>query len=251
MVMTEPILLPTVVCCRRGSPRPCGVGVPDQWRALVMERTVCPNADPDCACKPVVSIVGGVDGQGMEQALTDYGGCIEVAFDKLLCGDNLMPTLERNGLYMALSTLTAYSVAPAQIFCKVLARRLGLDDPLRDSIEFAVHEAVVNALLHGNLEIGSEDRDTLVGFRRFCEKFDRRLRDPALGGRCIEVFATADERTVELSVIDAGRGYDVDAVKTGADARRKSGRGLMLIRHFAEDATVTDGGRRLTMRFVR
>jgi anti-sigma regulatory factor (Ser/Thr protein kinase) len=249
--MPAPNVLPTVVCTRRGKPQLCGVEVPEHMRALVIERTVCPNGNPECACKPVVSIVGGVDGEGMEQALADFGGCVEMAYGRLLSGDHLLPTLEQNGLYMALSTATAYSLAPAHLFCKVLADRYGLGDALRDAIELAVHEAVVNGLLHGNLEIDSGDRQTLEGFRRYCETIETHLQDPALAGRCIEVSAVASPTSIDLAVVDAGAGYDAAGLAENDDVERKSGRGLQLIRHFAQDVRIGEGGRMLSMRFAR
>ena len=249
--MSAPKVLPTVVCTRRGTPRLCGVEVPDHMRALVIERTVCPNGNPDCACKPVVSIVGGVDGEGMEQALTDFGGCVEMAYGQLLSGAHLLPTLERSGLYMALSTTTAYSLAPAHMFCKVLAQRFDIGDELRDAIELSVHEAVVNGLLHGNLEVGSGDRQTLDGFRRYCETIETQLQDPSLAGRCIEVSAVALETSIELTVVDSGPGYDTGNLADNEDPDRKSGRGLQLIRHFAQDVQIGEGGRKLSMRFAR
>lgn len=249
--MPAPHVLPTVVCNRRGTPTLCGVEVPADMRALVVERTVCPNGNPECACKPVVSIVGGVDETGMEQALSDFGGCVEMAYGQLLSGDHLLPTLERNGLYMALSTATAYSLAPAHLFCKVLSERYHLGGELRDAIEMTVHEAVVNGLLHGNLEIGSGDRQTLEGFRKYGETIKTQLRDPSLASRCIEVSAIVSETAIELAVVDSGPGYDAAALDQGDDPERKSGRGLQLIRHFAQDVQIGEGGRKLSARFAR
>jgi len=244
-------VLPTVLCTRRGEAHLCAVEVPSHLRALVLERTVCPNANPDCDCLPVVAIVGGVDDDGMERALTDFGGCVEMANGQLLSGDHLMPTLERNGLYMALSTATAYSLAPAHLFCKVLAERFKIGEALRDAMELAVHEAVANGLLHGNLEMGSDERQTLEGFRTYCETIEMRLGDPSLAGRCIEISAIACETSIELTVADSGAGYDADVLGVLDAPDRKSGRGLPLIRHFAEDVRVGEGGRKLTMRFAR
>ncbi len=187
----------------------------------------------------------------MEQALADFGGCVEMAYGQLLSGDHLLPTLERHGLYMALSTATAYSLGPAHLFCKVLSDRFGLGADMRDSIELAVHEAVVNGLLHGNLEIDSDDRQTLDGFRKYCETIEAHLRDPALAGRCIEVSAVVTETSIELTVVDNGPGYDAAAVAPSDDPERKSGRGLQLIRHYAQDVRIGEGGRELSMRFAR
>ncbi|WP_158240832.1 ATP-binding protein [Telmatospirillum siberiense] len=249
--MTAPKIVPTVVCNRRGTPRLCGIEVPADLQALVVERTTCPNDNPECACKPVVSVVGGVDEAGMERALSDFGGCVEVAYGQLLSGEHLLSTLERHGLYMALSTATAYSLAPAHMFCNVLAERHHLSPELRDAIELAVHEAVVNGLLHGNLEIGSGDRQSLEGLRRFGETISTQLRDPSLASRRIEVTAVVSEREVELAVIDSGPGYEAESLAADDRPDRKSGRGLELIRHFAQAVEVGEGGRKLRMRFAR
>lgn len=249
--MPAPKIIPTVVCNRRGTPRLCGIEVPADLRALVVERTTCPNDNPECACKPVVSIVGGVDEAGMEQALSDFGGCVEMAYGQLLSGDHLLSTLERHGLYMALSTATAYSLAPAHMFSNVLADRYHLSQELRDAIELAVHEAVVNGLLHGNLEIGSGDRQSLEGLRRFGEMLSAQLQDPSLASRRIEVTAVVSDHEVELSVIDSGPGYEPESLAGDESAERKSGRGLQLIRHFAQAVEISEGGRKLSMRFAR
>ncbi|MDR3437481.1 ATP-binding protein [Telmatospirillum sp.] len=249
--MSHPHILPTVVCSRQGMARFCGVDVPDHLQALVVERTTCPNGNPDCACNPVVSIVGGIDEAGIGQALTDFGGCVEVADGKLLAGPHLQEALASNALYMALSTATAYSLAPAHLFCDVLAKRLALGDKLRDGIELAVHEAIINGLLHGNLEISSDDRQTLAGFEKFCAEVAAKLTVPSLADRCIEVFAVADLATVTLSVVDSGPGYTSALVSAPDEPEKKSGRGLKLISHFADHVEIGDGGRKLSMRFVR
>jgi anti-sigma regulatory factor (Ser/Thr protein kinase) len=244
-------LLPSIVCARCGEPRLCAAAVPDHLRAVVVERATCPNDDPECDCRPMISIVAALDEAGMERALADFGGCVELADGRLLSGDHLLPTLESGGLYMALATTTAYSLAPAHLFCKVLAERFAIDVSLRDDLELAVHEAVVNGLLHGNLEIVSEDRQTLEGFRNYYETVEKRLDTPPFGRRGIEISAVADERSITVSVIDSGAGYDRSNLSVSDDSDRKSGRGLALIRHFAQDVRIDDGGRKLTMRFDR
>jgi hypothetical protein len=167
-----------------------------------------------------------------------------------LAGPHLQSTLAADGLYMALSTATAYSLSPAHVFCDVLAKRFALSPLLRDRMELAVHEAVINGVLHGNLEIGSDDRQTWEGFQRFCESVANRLKDPALAGRSIEILAIVDAETISLSVIDSGPGYDPIAMSP-AGGEAKSGWGLSLIHRLAEAIDIGDGGRKITMRFHR
>lgn len=248
--MSGSILVPAVICNRHGSTVFCTADVPGDLAALVVERAGCPNGTRECACRPVVSIVAAVDGDGVERALTQSGRCVEVSGGQLLAGENLIPALERRCLYMALSTASAYALAPARLFCKVLGQRLGLSDTVRETIELALHEAVINGILHGNLEIGSDGRETMQGFQRFCETVAQRLQDDRFAGRCLEIFAGADGADIVVTVADSGPGYQVAAPQS-PDPGAKSGRGLVMIGHFAKSTRVEDGGRRLCMRFAR
>lgn len=217
----------------------------------MVERRHCPNAGPDCALKPMAALVAGLDEQGMEAALQESGACVEAEGSRLLSGPNLQYALDAGGLYMALSTATAYSLAPARLFCRVLAQRLDMSAGRCEGIELSLHEAIMNGLLHGNLEMSSDDRQTWAGFRRFCEQIDGRLLDPAFAGRPIEIMAVADGRRVAVTVVDSGPGYCMTPTVQETDPGRKSGRGLAVISHFAREIEITEGGRRLSMRFER
>jgi len=241
-----------VLCCRHGGNVVCAWAVPDDCDGLIVERARCPNADSGCDALPVVGVAsGGADGKSLEDSLRRFGSCVEVAFGKLLSGANMMETLERDGLYMALSTATAYSIEPARAFCKVLSTRLGLLAALRDSIELAVHEAVVNGVMHGNLEVSSDERETFSRFQNYCDQIELNLADPELRARRIEVFGTWDEAAIMVSVVDSGAGYDLKALAHNNNPNRKSGRGLTLIGGLSQEVTIGDGGRQLTMRFDR
>jgi sigma-B regulation protein RsbU (phosphoserine phosphatase) len=221
---------------------------------VIVDRLNCPNLDSGCDAFPVVGVAsGGASSEGIEEALLRFGSCVEVAFGKLLSGDNMTATLAQDGLYMALSTATAYSVEPARAFCKVLATRLGLSSTLRDSIELAVHEAVVNGVMHGNLKISSDERETLARFQTYCNQVETSLSNPDLGARRIEVFCVWDTSGITVSVVDSGAGYDPEEVgaNSNPNPNRKSGRGLALIGNLSKAVEIGNGGRRLTMRFDR
>jgi CheY-like chemotaxis protein len=129
-----------------------------------------------------------------------------------------------------------------------LARIALVDETSRIQISVALREAIVNAMLHGNLGLSSslkEDdpdaHDKLAEERRKVSPYrERRVR----------VTATETPEAVTYVVSDDGPGFDLSTVPDPTDPanlERTSGRGLFLIRTFMDDVTHTDGGRTITM----
>lgn len=115
-------------------------------------------------------------------------------------------------------------------------------------IAVALREAMVNAIHHGNLEVGSDikERDekayqTLVEERRRTEPYaDRRVHVTAKQTRAEIVFTIRDE----------GNGFDPKSLPDPTDPanlERVSGRGLLLIRTFMNEVSHNDKGNQITM----
>lgn len=197
--------------------------------------------------EPLVVLLGDVDDDRLIAALArPVAACVEVS-------GGLVPDLSElveDGLYLNLSTMTAYGLEPAHHFCEALAQRVELSEKTRQLMELALHEALVNAMVHGNLEIGPIAKDSLEDFIQFCQLIETRLADTAFGPRRVVMYARWPGDTVDVVIEDVGQGYDPDAVDE-VDLSKKSGRGLFLIRDIARDVSIEDGGRRLVMRFER
>lgn len=129
-----------------------------------------------------------------------------------------------------------------------LARSNVFDQGSRIQMSVALREAIVNAILHGNLEIASslkesdpEAHDTLAKERRQTPPYcDRKVR--------VSMMETADEVTCVVS--DDGRGFDLSVVPDPTEVvnlERSHGRGLFLIRTFMTNVMHTDGGRTIKM----
>ena len=129
-----------------------------------------------------------------------------------------------------------------------LAQFEHVDETSRIQVSVALREAIVNAMLHGNLELASAQKesdpdahDKLGEERRKLAPYrDRRVR--------VTVKAGAGEVTYVVS--DDGAGFDLALVPDPTDfanLERTSGRGLFLIRTFMDEVTHTDGGRTVTM----
>lgn len=122
------------------------------------------------------------------------------------------------------------------------------DERDRVRIGVAVEEAMVNALVHGNLGVSSELRERGDdSFSRLCEL--RRTQEPYCHRQItLDIRAETDEMT--LTIRDEGEGFDVDALPDPTDIEnlaRCSGRGILLMRSFLDDVRYNEKGNEVTM----
>ncbi|HVI50387.1 MAG TPA: ATP-binding protein [Candidatus Sulfotelmatobacter sp.] len=243
-----------ILCCRSDGTRLCAEGTAALLRDRNHPIAQCPRSglQTDCSTQPTVTVLTGIDHDLIVHGLNHHHGSVEQLGDSLLSGGNLPETLRRDGLYLGLSTSAAYGVEVAKLFTQALRTRLGFSEDMRDNLELALHEALVNGLIHGNLGIPSTGRDTLEMFTAYCHSVERGLADPVRGLRLIEIFAWWDDQAIELSVVDQGEGFDPAIVeREAAKPGKASGRGLQLIGSLSEGYVTSEGGRRLSMRFRR
>lgn len=155
-----------------------------------------------------------------------------------------------NDLYLNLTTATAHDLQLGGRLLAALNARHPLTGDHRDDVELALHEAVSNALVHGNLGVAGMKELSARELERFSRDLGDRLADPALAARRIVIAIRIDPTedggpmaTVEIT--DEGAGF-TPSPRAGAGA---SGRGLDLIASISEGLEIEDGGRRIRMRF--
>ncbi len=154
-------------------------------------------------------------------------------------------------LLLILKTRHAYGMDTAALLSRALTARGAMPSADPDDFHLAMHEAIANAVVHGNLGIGSELRTDPRGLLKFARLVSERLKDPDHGSRPLIVDARWDTAWLEVAVKDHGDGYDHGAVSNRSDATAKHGRGLSIIRHRADRVDFADGGRSLICRFAR
>jgi len=112
----------------------------------------------------------------------------------------------------------------------------------------ALEEALVNALYHGNLEIGSELRgDDDDAYR---ELVARRLDESPYCERIIHVHVKLTPFQATFVVRDEGPGFDPKKLPDPTDPdnlEKASGRGILLIRTFMDEVMYNEAGNQLTM----
>jgi len=129
-----------------------------------------------------------------------------------------------------------------------LARVALVDETSRIQVSVALREAIVNAMLHGNLELSSTLKESDPDAHdRLAE--ERRRLSPYLERR-VRVTLTESPGEITYVVSDDGPGFDLGTIPDPTDPanlERTSGRGLFLIRTFMDDVIHSDGGRTITM----
>jgi DNA-binding response OmpR family regulator/anti-sigma regulatory factor (Ser/Thr protein kinase) len=110
---------------------------------------------------------------------------------------------------------------------------MGLAQPTNvDVIGMAFHEALVNALEHGCLELDSSLKGDLFAEQdAFATTLHERLADPHFAERRIEVALTVTPERFEATITDEGPGFDTSTVSRFTDGSlgKQCGRGLAMI----------------------
>ncbi|MCH9807224.1 MAG: response regulator [Alphaproteobacteria bacterium] len=100
--------------------------------------------------------------------------------------------------------------------------------PEPDRAVVGISELLVNAIEHGNLEIGYERKSELIENGTWHSEIEQRLDDPQYSGRKASVSVKKNEKGVYISITDQGNGFD-PARFLALDAERASqrnGRGI-------------------------
>jgi len=133
-------------------------------------------------------------------------------------------------------------------FKENLARIRLLDHTDLIRITVALREALMNAIIHGNLEVGSELREhDLDAYYRLIE--NRRQQSP-YAERRVHVHVTESTRQARYVIRDEGPGFDPAKIPDPTNPENMenaSGRGLLLIRTFMDEFAHNEQGNEITM----
>lgn len=117
-----------------------------------------------------------------------------------------------------------------------LAIELARAFPNRDTVMPGIYELLINAVEHGNLEIGYALKTALLEEGRWLEEVMARQSHPAHSGKRVEITLKHDGEVCEISIADQGNGFDWEPYIAGIpDTNQKHGRGLMIAGHCGFD----------------
>ena len=119
----------------------------------------------------------------------------------------------------------------------------------RIRVGIALHEALLNAIQHGNLELSSDLRQENEGV--FRDLGEERRRQSPYQDRRVHVRASLSRSEAVYVVEDEGPGFDPTTIPDPTDPanlERIGGRGMMLIRTFMDEVEHNERGNRITLR---
>lgn len=198
-----------------------------------------------------VIVIAKPDRKSIERLLSTQPpyALIEVPAPATVYGKRLKRALSMHGLFLSLTTATAFNADLTNLICQACSVRLPLSEERRFDIETAVEEALSNAMVHGNLDIASVLRNDPSDFELYCDLVNERLTTPLYAERRIEVLTTWTPESLDIEVHDEGRGYDIANFQALPQLEAKCGRGFSLIRDLTRNVTIGEHGRSLTMSF--
>lgn len=112
----------------------------------------------------------------------------------------------------------------------------------------ALHEALVNAIEHGNLELASDLRDIPDGL--YHQLGEERRKQSPYRDRRVYVSAKLTREGAHITIRDEGPGFDPRRLPDPTDPEnigKISGRGLLLIRTFMDHVSFNETGNEITL----
>ncbi len=148
-------------------------------------------------------------------------------------------------LNITLKTLDIFPLL--QCILVLLRERKPITSQLEENILSALHEAILNALIHGNLNQHSRYNDSYKMFDHF-EAIGQML----LTSKTQEILKMQIEFLSEhivISITDNGKGFSEDAIVPPGESALH-GRGMAIIRECADTVDISNHGCTITMRFA-
>jgi CheY-like chemotaxis protein/anti-anti-sigma regulatory factor len=140
-------------------------------------------------------------------------------------------------------------ISPMVDFLRGHLRHIGLCHPVDElRLAIALRETLVNAVIHGNLQIPSELRHQDANGYRRC--LDERQHQSPYKDRHVQITVRETRKEVVYTVRDEGPGFNTGGLPDTADpdnVKRATGRGLYLIRTFTDEVKFNEAGNEITL----
>ena len=123
------------------------------------------------------------------------------------------------------------------------------DEGERMQIAMALDEALINAMVHGNLEVSSELRQSEEG-KAYVQMIAKRKLTQPYCNRNVHVRLDATQSSATYTVRDEGPGFDRSVLCDPTDPEnleKAGGRGLLLINAFMDEVQHNESGNQITM----
>ena len=146
-------------------------------------------------------------------------------------------------------------IAPTIEFLKQKSLLSGACEESRAvKLTLALHEALTNSIIHGNLEVDSDLKEQEDN--AFTRLLAQRAADPAYANRTVTIEVGYDGERCQWALTDQGRGFDYQRlldreVVDEAEIWLASGRGILMMKAFMDEVRYEQGGRRVVLAMRR
>jgi anti-sigma regulatory factor (Ser/Thr protein kinase) len=233
------------------------MGAPKRGRDEFLRRNrLQPVSSPEATQQPLLLLAPELAAESVEYSLPDMAKAfveLAQAGDVFDLSINVFSRLGENSFFFSFGTPSAYSAPVASFICRQIANRVvWCEDMLLFRMETALHEAVANAAVHGNLNIAGEEYDGENILEDRPSLIAKALEDRDRASRRVSVFALWDESEISVSVSDQGKGVERGEFSPPQwNEAPLCGMGLNLIAKATNSLSWEDGGRTMVMRFSR
>ncbi|MFO7905211.1 MAG: response regulator [Planctomycetota bacterium] len=164
--------------------------------------------------------------------------------------NRLIGSIDRTEFDLTLENDLGLLDAFVEMFQQVV-HAMGLcDDTDQFRLGMAIKEALLNAVVHGNLEMGS-DHASPDHERALPAAVETRLRNhPEFADRRVHVGIRIDPRQAVFVIRDDGKGFDTSSLPRKGDfgtLEASRGRGVVLMQAFLDEVTYNDRGNEVTL----
>ena len=122
-------------------------------------------------------------------------------------------------------------------------------DRERTRVGVALEESLLNAIIHGNLEVSSKLRDLDDG--SYEKLIALRVGKSPYKDRRVEVVALFSAKQAEFVIRDEGPGFDISQLPDPTDPEnvaRAHGRGVLLMQTFMDEVSYNETGNQVTLK---
>ena len=156
-------------------------------------------------------------------------------------------------LGLVVTARSAYQCPIAKAFVEAISMRIELSHDVHERAHTALQEAVLNAVLHGNLGLDSNSRDDLAGMERTHAEIEKLLLLPQIALSAIRIDAIWNSALLVIMVRDSGAGFDRAQLPTldewTAAGHIGSGRGFQILEAFCDRLALLRGGTLIKLGF--
>lgn len=154
-------------------------------------------------------------------------------------------------LHVSVSNETARTLPLAPLLIRTVLERAGEPGADPCDMETALHEAITNAVIHGNLGLSSIHAGGQDGLDQYIQTVEQRAAQETLKRRRVTIGVDWDDQQIGFSISDDGDGFNPQTKRTADSATAFSGRGFFLIRSLVSRLEVSDDGKVTSFWFHR